>query len=559
MTVSYNLAVSSVGSLTWARILFRWKGSIWKSVSGELFTWLVLYYMVMFFYRSDVFLTEEQQRDFEALSFYLNKNTDRLPLTFMLGFFVTLVVDRWRQVFNNMGWVENQALTISVLIRGNDHDTIIARRSIVRYICLTQVLVFRDISMRVRRRFPTMNSIIEAGFLQEHELVMLDSIDMPYNKYWAPINWAMGIVYKMREENKITSEPSLQNVINEIKAFRSSLQLLSNFDWVPIPLAYPQVVFFAVRVYFYLCLVGRQFRIIDDSDLRSPIDMYFPVTTALQFICLIGWMKVAESLLNPMGEDDDDFECNYLIDKNIATGMAIVDGECNSIPELKMDIFKTNWPPKPPVDTGELVGSVSQVVLPEAEHRPSDRRVSQITNASEIGNQPSLNRLQRLKSKMRLRSLQRANSIHVDNMDKLSPMRLERLDPDALFHVRSDKEMHEMRKSWFLPDTTPDTVLEEDEEQLTVNSLRGLKGGARSADAILHEDPFVKCVKLERIFDKYKDEEPPRDAPKTPEDAGSPDRPPPIQNPLGAGTDSELQANQTCNSQLYNRRGMNGL
>ncbi len=29
--------------------------------------------------------------------------------------------------------------------------------------------------------------------------------------------------------------------------------------------------------------------------------------TALQFIFYVGWMKVAESLMNPLGEDDDDF------------------------------------------------------------------------------------------------------------------------------------------------------------------------------------------------------------------------------------------------------------
>ncbi|VDM71853.1 unnamed protein product [Strongylus vulgaris] len=40
--------------------------------------------------------------------------------------------------------------------------------------------------------------------------------------------------------------------------------------------------------------------------------------TMLQFIFFLGWMKVAEALLNPLGEDDDDFECNFLIDKNIA-------------------------------------------------------------------------------------------------------------------------------------------------------------------------------------------------------------------------------------------------
>lgn len=32
-------------------------------------------------------------------------------------------------------------------------------------------------------------------------------------------------------------------------------------------------------------------------------------------------MKVAEALLNPLGEDDDDFECNFLIDKNIAVSI----------------------------------------------------------------------------------------------------------------------------------------------------------------------------------------------------------------------------------------------
>lgn len=70
--------------------------------------------------------------------------------------------------------------------------------------------------------------------------------------------------------------------------------------------------------------------------------------TVLQFIFYIGWMKVrflnakfpsdsvqtemksndrdcfkvypvqvAEGLLNPMGEDDDDFECNWLLDRNL--------------------------------------------------------------------------------------------------------------------------------------------------------------------------------------------------------------------------------------------------
>ena len=31
----------------------------------------------------------------------------------------------------------------------------------------------------------------------------------------------------------------------------------------------------------------------------------------------MGWTKVAETLLNPFGDDDEDFQVNYLIDRNL--------------------------------------------------------------------------------------------------------------------------------------------------------------------------------------------------------------------------------------------------
>ncbi|VDM82444.1 unnamed protein product, partial [Strongylus vulgaris] len=58
--------------------------------------------------------------------------------------------------------------------------------------------------------------------------------------------------------------------------------------------------------------------------------------------------QVAEALLNPLGEDDDDFECNFLIDKNIAvskqnrtfeTGLSIVDETYDYCPPLFPDRF----------------------------------------------------------------------------------------------------------------------------------------------------------------------------------------------------------------------------
>ncbi|KJH43974.1 hypothetical protein DICVIV_10020 [Dictyocaulus viviparus] len=53
------------------------------------------------------------------------------------------------------------------------------------------------------------------------------------------------------------------------------------------------------------------------------VDICVPFMTMLQFFFFVAWMKVAEALLNPFGEDDDDFECNFLIDRNTGVGRTL--------------------------------------------------------------------------------------------------------------------------------------------------------------------------------------------------------------------------------------------
>lgn len=278
-------------------------------------------------------------RTFERIADYCDYRLVYIPLTFMLGFFVSIIVDRWRSIFNNMGWIENLALTVAHLLRGEEKEPRQMRRDIVRYTVLAQILVFRDISLRVRRRFPNMDTLVAAGFLNKNELKHLENIKLSYNKYWAPLHWAICTCVKALEKEYFETTFAMICVQNEIKAFRTNLALLCNFDWVPVPLAYPQVVFLAVRVYFVICLVSRQYLLKDDARNHNNVDLYVPFMTILEFTFFVGWMKVAEALLNPLGEDDDDFECNFLIDKNIATGLCIVDDEHKSCPELTSDRF----------------------------------------------------------------------------------------------------------------------------------------------------------------------------------------------------------------------------
>ncbi|EFO13199.1 hypothetical protein LOAG_15332 [Loa loa] len=50
-------------------------------------------------------------------------------------------------------------------------------------------------------------------------------------------------------------------------------------------------------------------------------------------------MKVAEDLLNPFNEDDNNFECNFLIEKNLPVSLCIVNDASNNVPKLEKDKF----------------------------------------------------------------------------------------------------------------------------------------------------------------------------------------------------------------------------
>ncbi|CCM09413.1 Bestrophin homolog [Caenorhabditis elegans] len=437
MTMSYNCDVATDSYFNFFKILFRWKGSVWKSIWKELALWIVTYYTI-----KAVYMTLDDDRKIIFDKNFLPKiaNFDLSVLTFMLTFFVTTIVARWNKIFDNMGFIESAAYAIAAFMDDKNDEPILkpaqekkeiikledrtdsvekesdkntknkkkssgeqnktvksgaenmkilkpdavkyvekqkeleklnaakkeeermelekldaerknklrmARRTIIRYLVASQVLVLRTISMRTLRRFPNYTSIVAAGFLHQDEADIIENMDFEYDRTWVPIRWATEILREQFMAVSATNKdhpfaaPSLYSAAwQEIKNFQASISVVKNADWVPIPLAYPQVIFFAVRLYFIFCTFTRQHMLTDPEidrtiDSSNYITYYIPLGNIFQFICLMGWVKVSEALLNPLGEDDDDFEVNFLIDRNIYTGMAIVDTEYAECPALK--------------------------------------------------------------------------------------------------------------------------------------------------------------------------------------------------------------------------------
>lgn len=203
------------------------------------------------------------------------------------------------------------------------------RRTIMRYVCLCVTMVLGNISPRVKKRFPTLHHLVEAGLLIENERLIIEDLNVKFprhSKHWLPIVWAASIVTRARKEGRIRDDFAVKTIIDELNKFRGQCGLLISYDTISIPLVYTQVVTLAVYSYFITSVIGQQWidnKSVEGSTYTNKVDMYFPIFTTLQFFFYMGWLKVAEQLINPFGEDDDDFEVNWIVDRNLQVSYII--------------------------------------------------------------------------------------------------------------------------------------------------------------------------------------------------------------------------------------------
>ena len=103
---------------------------------------------------------------------YFDAFLNLIPLSFVLGFYVSYVASRWWQQFLAIPWPDKLFHSVACFVEGFDEDSRMLRRSLMRYMNLALILVLRSISSAVKQRFPTLEHVVEAGFMtnQEKEL-----------------------------------------------------------------------------------------------------------------------------------------------------------------------------------------------------------------------------------------------------------------------------------------------------------------------------------------------------------------------------------------------------
>lgn len=344
MTITYSLNVSEARLCGFAKLLLRWRGSIYKLLYREMVIFCGLYFSLSTIYR--YMLDEDQKMVFESLAKYCEKFTDLIPLSFVLGFYVSIVVGRWWQQYLSVPWPDKTVMAIAAYVNGTDERGRVIRRTMARYLSLLSALTFQAVSTAVKKRFPTLDHMEEAGLMTKEERRVYDMIPVSHGKWWVPAQWFVALAVRARKEGRIKDDILLKNLLEAMHEYRGNCGMLFSYDWISIPLVYTQVVTLAIYTYFLATVMGRQY--VKPTNHEQEIDLYIPVFTILQFFFYMGWLKVAEVLINPFGEDDDDFELNWCLDRNLQVSFQIVDDMHQRHPRLVRDIYWDEAEPQLP-------------------------------------------------------------------------------------------------------------------------------------------------------------------------------------------------------------------
>ncbi|XP_054719624.1 bestrophin-2-like [Uloborus diversus] len=337
MTISYSLDVSKAQFGGFTKLLARWKGSIYKILWREFLVFCTAYAVISWMYRC--WLNEFQRTLFEKVVLFVETFTDLIPLSFVLGFYVSLVIGRWWSQYEVIPWPDRAAFKISTYVHGSDERSRMIRRTLGRYLILTKLLTFQMVSTAVKKRFPTTQHLVSAGMMTKEEWSIYEKHEFSYGKWWLPCHWFCALAMRAKKEGRIKDSILLDGLLQEALDFRTACAIMIGYDWISVPLVYTQVVTIATYVYAAAMVIGRQYLDPLKGYPRNDIDLYVPFFTLLQFFFYIGWLKVAEQILNPYGEDDDDFELNWCIDRTVNLVYQSVDLIQMKHPKVCRDAF----------------------------------------------------------------------------------------------------------------------------------------------------------------------------------------------------------------------------
>ncbi|CAI2739135.1 unnamed protein product [Dicrocoelium dendriticum] len=371
MTVSYSRSVATVHRGSLARLLCRWRGSVYKAV-WPIFVLFCLVYGILaltyYFLPSNTPERREVKRRFVQVCAYAGHISGAIPVSLVLGFFVNIVVSRWWQQFLNLPTPDSVCYLVATYLRDpathgkqlatrdTEDRPAMFRRAIARYLNLALAICFLNISLSMKREIGSLDQLMELGLMTKEEHRIYVDLSHGESHFFIPLVWVITLMTRAHHEGMVHHERHLDSMVGSVVEYWKQLQSQFLYDYVNIPLVYNQVVTWVVYLYIATMLLSHQFtdptKVLKEyeqellrnnyssgiyhnssflnvtttqDDLYSPSALdttpNLPVFALLSLVFYAGWLRVAETNVFPFGEDDDDFESVPLLERNMNASM----------------------------------------------------------------------------------------------------------------------------------------------------------------------------------------------------------------------------------------------
>ena len=307
------------------RGLFRWQQSFFKLVWKQAIIYYILYVSITLFYAYA--LNSAGQANFDAVASYLARYTSSLPVVLLLGFFTSTALNRWFNTMQNMPGTHRPISLFVTSLKDDAPDGPARVDRYIRYILLMWLLTFRIVCEPLRRRYPDLMTIQRAGFLRDHERLLLEKHkQQPGGKRTLPLvvyDWLNAILRDTCQKGYFLVTNDYGRNVDAVQALKKGGGNIIKFASKNIPVALIQAVTIAIYYYGMVSILGHQTA--EKNYLTSVMSGYFPLPYALPFFFYYAWLKVGRIATDPFGDDDDDINMLTIFDGHINGAMRLRD------------------------------------------------------------------------------------------------------------------------------------------------------------------------------------------------------------------------------------------
>ena len=113
-----------------------------------------------------------------------------------------------------------QVSAVCVIFSGTDIDARRSRHAIARYVNLASVLAWRNVSPKIRERFPSMKHIVDAGLMTPLEYAMYNNVHDHSMRWFLPLQWCQRLIERRMIE-KAAPPPVVSATLEQLHRIRN--------------------------------------------------------------------------------------------------------------------------------------------------------------------------------------------------------------------------------------------------------------------------------------------------------------------------------------------------